>query len=124
MQRWRRFDVDIHRNSVGSRSTKRCQFGLRERAGALSKPELARSEEHTSELQSRLHLVCRLLLEKKKHQVSSPQSQLTGGRPPHSHIVDRQRTLLIRFPTFSMRHRKKKKPRRTSVLCQLFVRVT
>src|SRR2546422_2030094 len=28
--------------------------------------ELQRSEEHTSELQSRLHLVCRLLLEKKK----------------------------------------------------------
>src|SRR2546422_4599017 len=27
---------------------------------------IARSEEHTSELQSRLHLVCRLLLEKKK----------------------------------------------------------
>src|SRR2546422_7779405 len=29
-----------------------------------------RSEEHTSELQSRLHLVCRLLLEKKKHAVT------------------------------------------------------
>src|SRR5687768_17838983 len=29
--------------------------------------EVARSEEHTSELQSRLHLVCRHLLEKKKH---------------------------------------------------------
>src|SRR5687768_18358157 len=28
-----------------------------------------RSEEHTSELQSRLHLVCRLLLEKKKKQI-------------------------------------------------------
>src|SRR2546422_7171780 len=28
-----------------------------------------RSEEHTSELQSRLHLVCRLLLEKKKNQI-------------------------------------------------------
>src|SRR2546429_2629018 len=28
---------------------------------------LSRSEEHTSELQSRLHLVCRLLLEKKKN---------------------------------------------------------
>src|SRR2546422_5999255 len=28
--------------------------------------EQSRSEEHTSELQSRLHLVCRLLLEKKK----------------------------------------------------------
>src|SRR2546422_4152492 len=30
-----------------------------------------RSEEHTSELQSRLHLVCRLLLEKKKKTRSS-----------------------------------------------------
>src|SRR5215203_6295458 len=29
-------------------------------------PQLARSEEHTSELQSRQYLVCRLLLEKKK----------------------------------------------------------
>src|SRR2546429_6182262 len=29
----------------------------------------ARSEEHTSELQSRLHLVCRLLLEKKKRKL-------------------------------------------------------
>src|SRR2546422_1386732 len=36
-----------------------------------------RSEEHTSELQSRLHLVCRLLLEKKKknkHQKCNPTS--------------------------------------------------
>src|SRR5205809_4465947 len=32
--------------------------------GRQDQPE--RSEEHTSELQSRLHLVCRLLLEKKK----------------------------------------------------------
>src|SRR2546422_7703172 len=31
---------------------------------------LYRSEEHTSELQSRLHLVCRLLLEKKKRRTS------------------------------------------------------
>src|SRR2546429_5984839 len=30
------------------------------------RPTRSRSEEHTSELQSRLHLVCRLLLEKKK----------------------------------------------------------
>src|SRR2546422_6754220 len=32
----------------------------------LVRGNLDRSEEHTSELQSRLHLVCRLLLEKKK----------------------------------------------------------
>src|SRR2546422_1211247 len=31
-----------------------------------------RSEEHTSELQSRLHLVCRLLLEKKKKKTNTP----------------------------------------------------
>src|SRR2546429_1439208 len=34
--------------------------------GELSANGIERSEEHTSELQSRLHLVCRLLLEKKK----------------------------------------------------------
>src|SRR2546422_7149151 len=33
---------------------------------ATSGTTVSRSEEHTSELQSRLHLVCRLLLEKKK----------------------------------------------------------
>src|SRR2546429_5961143 len=33
-----------------------------------------RSEEHTSELQSRLHLVCRLLLEKKKKPIYMPRS--------------------------------------------------
>src|SRR5687768_17789333 len=37
--------------------------------GALEEQRRAtRSEEHTSELQSRLHLVCRLLLEKKKNE--------------------------------------------------------
>src|SRR2546422_8304038 len=35
----------------------------------------ARSEEHTSELQSRLHLVCRLLLEKKKKKQTHTQSK-------------------------------------------------
>src|SRR2546422_7480942 len=34
--------------------------------------EVRRSEEHTSELQSRLHLVCRLLLEKKKNTRDAP----------------------------------------------------
>src|SRR5688572_32753305 len=33
----------------------------------LENPEIMRSEEHTSELQSQSNLVCRLLLEKKKH---------------------------------------------------------
>src|SRR2546429_702779 len=37
----------------------------------------ARSEEHTSELQSRLHLVCRLLLEKKKKNTHHAYIQVT-----------------------------------------------
>src|SRR2546429_3359853 len=40
-----------------------------------------RSEEHTSELQSRLHLVCRLLLEKKKNY----STQLRSTTPPAAH---------------------------------------
>src|SRR2546429_5020933 len=39
---------------------------LWQRGYCTSMHSFARSEEHTSELQSRLHLVCRLLLEKKK----------------------------------------------------------
>src|SRR2546422_3494631 len=40
--------------------------GGRGRFATVKWLSVARSEEHTSELQSRLHLVCRLLLEKKK----------------------------------------------------------
>src|SRR3954452_25636914 len=42
----------------------RISFSIRRNSGSPR----ARSEEHTSELQSRPHLVCRLLLEKKKNQ--------------------------------------------------------
>src|SRR3989442_3115089 len=58
-----------------SQGTGRRQGAGQEPAAALSgtaapmdglEPSASRSEEHTSELQSRPHLVCRLLLEKKK----------------------------------------------------------
>src|SRR3989449_1252255 len=39
-------------------------------ADAAALMDVGRSEEHTSELQSRLHLVCRLLLEKKKKKIT------------------------------------------------------
>src|SRR2546429_717888 len=42
-----------------------------------------RSEEHTSELQSRLHLVCRLLLEKKKK--SPCESSSSTPNPPSTY---------------------------------------
>src|SRR2546422_4540001 len=41
-------------------------IGVARRRGLGKIDQKTRSEEHTSELQSRLHLVCRLLLEKKK----------------------------------------------------------
>src|SRR5438105_7026631 len=43
-------------------------------------PSQTRSEEHTSELQSRVDLVCRLLLEKKKRRKESNPSILTTKR--------------------------------------------
>src|SRR2546429_4126116 len=42
-------------------------FQWGQRATSWKPDKCKRSEEHTSELQSRLHLVCRLLLEKKKN---------------------------------------------------------
>src|SRR2546422_6263804 len=47
----------------------------------------SRSEEHTSELQSRLHLVCRLLLEKKKKDMdgNSSQCQLIEAEREETH---------------------------------------
>src|SRR2546422_2648505 len=47
------------------------------RASAQHHDVRRRSEEHTSELQSRLHLVCRLLLEKKKHDQRQPDDATT-----------------------------------------------
>src|SRR2546422_7134870 len=43
-------------------------------------PGVSRSEEHTSELQSRLHLVCRLLLEKKKQRIGLRPCASTAQR--------------------------------------------
>src|SRR5437762_10496222 len=42
-----------------------------------------RSEEHTSELQSPMYLVCRLLLEKKKKQITTQQSQTKRTNTNH-----------------------------------------
>src|SRR3989449_5990730 len=46
-----------------------------DRNGELLEAAHGRSEEHTSELQSRLHLVCRLLLEKKKKKEKYKQNK-------------------------------------------------
>src|SRR2546429_5473458 len=48
-----------------------------------------RSEEHTSELQSRLHLVCRLLLEKKKNKIRAHISRDISNISSCSHSHQR-----------------------------------
>src|SRR5258708_31989941 len=54
------------------------------RASAFALAMVARSEEHTSELQSPDHLVCRLLLEKKKRPPLARQSRTL---PPRQHCT-------------------------------------
>src|SRR5947208_8308949 len=51
------------------------------RASPATLPTSARSEEHTSELQSPDHLVCRLLLEKKKQEALSETPTAIPKRP-------------------------------------------
>src|SRR3989442_3235671 len=56
------------------------QLILRQRQGQSRRLPFARSEEHTSELQSRPHLVCRLLLEKKKRAGKHPRTARQATR--------------------------------------------
>src|SRR2546429_5780613 len=54
-----------------------------------------RSEEHTSELQSRLHLVCRLLLEKKKTDRKPGRQRRSTGLSHRLHLVSARRILTV-----------------------------
>src|SRR5258708_31493942 len=68
----------------GGRSVHRARPGERvgDRAG-LRRREPGRSEEHTSELQSPDHLVCRLLLEKKKNKKGTSGGRRSGTSEEH-----------------------------------------
>src|SRR2546429_3827350 len=57
-----------------------------------------RSEEHTSELQSRLHLVCRLLLEKKKQYLNLSSSE--------DFVSDRLHVALLPLPSDTTRYQR------------------
>src|SRR5258705_9596454 len=60
--------------------------------------DLYRSEEHTSELQSLRHLVCRLLLEKKK---KTPDSARLQRNPYRRAFTPQARQLLLRHNTIT-----------------------
>src|SRR2546429_6864723 len=89
----------------------------------LPRPELyqdpfallkVRSEEHTSELQSRLHLVCRLLLEKKKTQ--SVDSNLKAPRQALlTHLIQccpRALSAMLHTPPAPALHCQQRQPQR------------
>src|SRR3712207_7251844 len=60
-------------------------FGARRSRSEGQRRAQRRSEEHTSELQSRQYLVCRLLLEKKKNLKSSSRRSARGRKSESSH---------------------------------------
>src|SRR5437763_4521403 len=68
-------------SSLKARSSK--AFGIL-RVSLTSCAERFRSEEHTSELQSPMYLVCRLLLEKKKKKKNTAISKLTDNTNLHN----------------------------------------
>src|SRR6266481_6473765 len=59
----------LFRSSRSCRSGRGCRRGSRGSCPRRRSGAPRRSEEHTSELQSQFHLVCRLLLEKKKKKI-------------------------------------------------------
>src|SRR5438309_6306451 len=74
---------------------------FRSRSSPIRSPTLAptkpcwcrsRSEEHTSELQSQFHLVCRLLLEKKKHETRRTLLHLHGEATAwfHENLINKE----------------------------------
>src|SRR5262245_63118531 len=70
--------VRAHHEAVHPETPRAGGAGARDRRGqqgrtAPPRRDEARSEEHTSELQSLRHLVCRLLLEKKKQKTNNTQ---------------------------------------------------
>src|ERR1035437_10523081 len=75
---------------VGGSPGSSCGWAFQGRRMAADSWGLARSEEHTSELQSRQYLVCRLLLEKKKttHTIHARMHTL---QPHSTHIWISQR---------------------------------
>src|SRR2546422_5743124 len=71
------FSVRLADFRSGEQVAQQRRRALLQRVGARVVDPGVRSEEHTSELQSRLHLVCRLLLEKKKKRETNATTQLT-----------------------------------------------
>src|SRR5438309_8969196 len=80
----------LFRSSPGPTLSPRARRGRGRAAASSPSASRRRSEEHTSELQSQFHLVCRLLLEKKKECVTMPPlpALTTSGSLDHAAVID------------------------------------
>src|SRR2546429_5083165 len=76
--------------SMSATSSTGARAALATRMFTISPARRLRSEEHTSELQSRLHLVCRLLLEKKNKE--------RGNQPVHNSHLTQAHTFIEHLP--------------------------
>src|SRR2546429_2640213 len=74
--------------TVAAGASAEARFALTPQASLLEAVVVTRSEEHTSELQSRLHLVCRLLLEKKKKKINYTDNSNVKHHHEHKPIID------------------------------------
>src|SRR5690625_6703214 len=88
------YTISLHDALPISGATKRCIMTDRGKirvgvGGWTYEPTPTRSEEHTSELQSRGHLVCRLLLEKKKKGLA--EKETTGTQVCRKLAAERRR---------------------------------
>src|SRR5438309_6329722 len=72
-------------SSTGSSTIGTCSRGGR--LAATASATAPRSEEHTSELQSQFHLVCRLLLEKKKTEQYAITHKIAPAQQSKTHYV-------------------------------------
>src|SRR2546422_7110035 len=104
LDKWPGFDANVQKEVFEETKT----------AGAQ------RSEEHTSELQSRLHLVCRLLLEKKKQH---PYTERRGRKCcrlnyKHRYIMDLDLSIRQTMRTMNVRLYKLISKRKLSVTLQ------
>ena len=71
--------LHVGKDGIGDNLVKQADDALEARELIKGKVLENRSEEHTSELQSRLHLVCRLLLEKKNKKRKKKKSDKTSS---------------------------------------------
>src|SRR3712207_7675552 len=92
--RWR---IRCHVRSLPplSSGSSRLAFSQRMFMDGPAPPRAARSEEHTSELQSRQYLVCRLLLEKKKKTIYTITKNKKSNNLEINSIIDKTNKNLL-----------------------------